>query len=187
MRQRTRLTLAILVGAGLAAIPLAVFAHSVSSVQGTVSCSGGYSITATGDVYGGVHLIVDLDGTTIENVAETGTSSVQTFGPFTGSGAHAGETISAEPSDGGAGANGVLVASPTVCPTPTPTPTATPSTTPTPVVVVSPPTIPPSASTPITGAGFLTPLIIGVIGLFVVLLGMCAMLWAVRSGETIHD
>jgi hypothetical protein len=160
-----RLITAIIVGAGLALIPIAAFAHSVATVQGTVNCSGGYSITATGDVYGTTNLVVDLGGTTISD-APTGQSGPNgdsnVYGPFTGSGATAGEAISAEPSDGGPGANGVLVASPAVCPTPTPTPTATPPPTPTPSAT-PPPVAPAGTNTPTTGAG--PGLIIGALAL----------------------
>ena len=97
----------------------AVLAHQVTRISGTVDCSGNYSISVTGDVYGGVHLVVTLGGTTIYDQAENGSSSVQTFGPFTGTGATAGEAIAAYPSDGGtsAGATGTLVAQPEVCKT----------------------------------------------------------------------
>lgn len=122
LRRLGAATLALgLAGAGLALTPLAVSAHDISTVAGTVNCSGDYSITATGDVYGGVSLIVDLGGTTIEDIAENGTSNAsQVFGPFTGTGATAGEAISAAPNDGGSGANGELVADPESCVTPLP-------------------------------------------------------------------
>lgn len=92
----------------------AVAAHNVSKVVGTVDCSGAYSITVTGDVYGGVILTVSLGGTNVYSQAQNGTSAVRTFGPFTGTGATAGEAIGAATSDGSS-TTGTLVANPAVC------------------------------------------------------------------------
>jgi len=75
-------------------------AHQVTKIVGTVDCQGNYSITVTGDVYGGVHLIVILGGNTIYDQAQNGTSATHDFGPFTGTGATAGESIMAKTSDG---------------------------------------------------------------------------------------
>ena len=142
---------AIIVGAGLALVPVAAFAHSISSVQGTVTCAGHYSITATGDVYYPVDLLVDLGGVQIADQAENADTSVRVFGPFTGIGAHVGEAISAAPSDGGHKANGFLtLLGPAVCSTPTPTPTPTPTATPTPTPTATPTPTPTATPTPTT-------------------------------------
>ena len=78
----------------------AVLGHNVQSISGTVDCSGNYSITVKGDVYNPVTLVVKLDGNIVYGPALQGTDeSVRTFGPYTGTGATAGETISASTSD----------------------------------------------------------------------------------------
>lgn len=111
----------------------AVLGHNVQSISGTVDCSGNYSITVKGDVYNPVTLNVKLDGAVIYGPTLQGTdTSVRDFGPFTGTGATAGEAISASTSDGSS-ASGVLVADPASCPTPTDPPTTPPTKAPTPV------------------------------------------------------
>lgn len=104
---------------GLAAGP--ALAHNAVTVGGTVDCQGNYSITGTADVWGGVHLIVDLGGSNVYNQADNGSDhSVKPFGPITGSGGSAGEAIHAYTSDNSGGATGTLVAQPSDC-TPPPT------------------------------------------------------------------
>ena len=123
-----------LIGAGaFVATAAVVSAHAIATVYGVVDCQGDYSITATGDVYGSVHLVVKLDGTIISD-AVTGQSGPGNafYGPFTGTGASPGESIAAYASDTHAGATGVLVLNSDGCSTPSPTPTATPSDSPSP-------------------------------------------------------
>lgn len=107
----------------------AVLGHNVQSISGTVDCSGNYSITVKGDVYNPVTLNVKLDGAVIYGPTLQGTdTSVRDFGPFTGTGATAGETISASTSDGSS-TSGALVLTGGPCATPTPSPTVTPTVT----------------------------------------------------------
>jgi hypothetical protein len=131
----------------------AVLAHNVATITGTVDCQGNYSITVHGEVYDGVRLIVKLDGTTIYDQAQNGSSAVQDFGPFTGIGATAGEAIEASTSDG-SHTSGTLVANPKTCdsPSPSPSPSPTPKVTPSPSVSTDPssspiPTPPTTATT----------------------------------------
>ena len=125
--------IAVLVAGLLLATPASVLGHNVASVSGTVTCQGAYSITVHGDIYGGVRLIVKLDGVTIYDQPQNGSTSVQDFGPFTGTGATPGETISAQTSDGSS-ASGTLTLAVSSCATPTPvvTPTASHTATTTP-------------------------------------------------------
>jgi hypothetical protein len=85
---------ALIIG-GLAIIgtPLVASAHTISNIVGTVDCQGDYSITATGDVYGGHRLEVTLGGNSIVDKAEYGSKASQDFGPFTGTGGSVGEAI----------------------------------------------------------------------------------------------
>lgn len=108
-----------------------VMGHHVNSISGTVDCDGNYSITVNGDVFDNVHLIVKLNGTTIFD-AVTGQQGggTNTYGPFEGTGAFAGETISAKPGDNNA-VEGTLALTQESCDevivTPTPDPTPEPS------------------------------------------------------------
>jgi hypothetical protein len=72
---RRMLAAPVLAATALIMGTVAVFAHNVTSVQGTAACNGTYSITATGDVYGGHFLKVTLNGSVIVNVAENGSQA----------------------------------------------------------------------------------------------------------------
>jgi hypothetical protein len=131
---------------------LVVSAHQVTAILGTVNCQGNYSITVTGDVYDGIHLIVTLGGTTIYDQAQNDTSATQTFGPFTGTGAAVGESIMAQTSDGSQTSSELtLTGDPCSTSTPTPTPTCTPTPTVTPTV--TPTEIPTPTTTPSNPGG----------------------------------
>ena len=153
MGTRSRLT-ALAMAACLVLVAVgAVSAHQAKSVSGTVDCSGNYTIIVRADVWGNTDLIVTLDGVTIWDQAGGGSdTSVRTF-TITGTGATAGETITAKTSDSGA-VTGTLEPVPALCsspsPTPTPTPTATPTPTPsaTPTATESPSQTPRATHTP---------------------------------------
>lgn len=134
MRRLFAIAAALLLVLAMAATAMA---HQVTKIVGTVDCQGNYSITVTGDVYDGVHLIVILGGTTIYDQAQNGTSATQTFGPFTGTGATAGESIVAKTSDGSQ-TSGELTLTGGPCSTPTPPPTPTPTTPPTATAAAGP-------------------------------------------------
>lgn len=117
------------------AVPVSAHHIDTGGVQGTVDCQGDYSITVTGDVYGTVKLVVTLGGNKINDAVtgQVGDKDGQTYGPFTGTGATAGEAIAAWPSDNApkngklnGEVDGSLVLNVESCSTPTPTPTPTP-------------------------------------------------------------
>jgi hypothetical protein len=120
MRTFAKAAMAAILGAALLGVSAgAVSAHNVNKIVGTVDCSGNYSITVTGDIWGGVHLFVKLGGVQIVDEVENGNNqAVRDFGPFTGSGATAGEAISAKTES--QTVSGKLVADPKECPTPEP-------------------------------------------------------------------
>ena len=92
-----------------------VLGHAVTAVSGTVDCAGNYTISVTGDVYGQVHLFVNVGTTLIDEGAQNGTTDPQTW-TFTGTGGSAGEAITAYPGDNrDAGATSTLVAQPSDC------------------------------------------------------------------------
>lgn len=97
--------------------------HHVNAIQGTVDCEGNYSITVTGDVFGTTNLIVWLDGKVIFD-GDTGQvgSVTSTYGPFTGVGATAGQSIEAKAQDNPNTVSGTLTLSQETCATPSPTP-----------------------------------------------------------------
>ncbi|MCL4367810.1 MAG: hypothetical protein M1337_01345, partial [Actinobacteria bacterium] len=68
-----------------------VLGHAVTAVSGTVDCAGNYTISVTGDVYDPVHLFITVGGTTIDEGLQGSNQSTRTFGPYTGTGAYAGE------------------------------------------------------------------------------------------------
>lgn len=151
-----RITRAAVTLAAIFAVALAgqASAHQAKSIQGTVDCDGNYAITVNADVWGGVHLIVKLDGAKIYDEAIPGNDqSVHAFGPFTGTGATAGMSISAKTSDNASGASGVLVADPSECVQPTEPPATEPPATEPPATeppATEPPaTVPPQTQPPV--------------------------------------
>ncbi len=93
-----------------------VLGHAVTAVSGTVDCAGNYTISVTGDVYDPVHLFITVGGTTIDEGLQGSNQSTRTFGPYTGTGAYAGEPIAAYPSDNPNNrATNTLVAQPSDC------------------------------------------------------------------------
>jgi hypothetical protein len=113
-----------LLAGGMVMATTVVSAHDVSAISGTVDCSGNYSITASGDVYGGVSAYIDLGGTTVKTyTSSTDTRSPNydiTSFPASGTGATVGEAISGTTSDNGGSANGVLTLIGGPCTTPPP-------------------------------------------------------------------
>ena len=101
------LAAALAIGGGGALLfgGVTAFAHDVTSIAGTVTCAGVYSISVTGDVYTGANLVVTLGSGPTGNVSDAvtgqtaGGPSLSPYGPFTGSGATVGEAITAYPSD----------------------------------------------------------------------------------------
>jgi hypothetical protein len=129
------------------AVPLALIlttvvaiGHQANSISGVVDCDGNYSIGVMADVWDNVHLIVTLNGSVISDEAIPGDDdSNRLFGYFTGTGAAAGDVISAYTSDNAQAATGELtVVEEPPCSTPTPSPTETPSATPVATPLVTP-------------------------------------------------
>lgn len=120
-----------------------VFAHHVAGIVGTVDCQGAYLIQVQADVFGGVHLVVTLDGVTISDAAVNGPDGGVLLYSFTGTGASAGEAITAKTSDNETVVSSTLTANPAECvtitPSPSPSPTPTPTKTPR---VTAPPSLP---------------------------------------------
>lgn len=102
-------------GLAIAILSLLLFAvpvagHDVQSIAGTVDCHGNFSITVQADVWADTHLIVTLGGNVIYDEAIPGDDqSSRTFGPFTGTGAHQSEAITAHTSDSEHVVSGQLV------------------------------------------------------------------------------
>lgn len=104
--------------------------HQVKTIQASAVCGGATTITVTGDVYGGVHLIVKVDGSVVFDQAQnTQDQSVRTFVINTNT-QPGGHVAKASTSDGSSVST--EFSTPQPCPTPKPTPTPTPPPSPTP-------------------------------------------------------
>jgi hypothetical protein len=122
------------------------FAHAPHTITGTVDCKGNYTIDGTADWWGGVSLVVTLDGSTVATYTTTEAdqdTSVRAFPEVTGTGASAGEAIGLYTSDNtGNVLPGTLVLTVQSCSTP---PASPPVSTPKPTPRPAPPV-------PLTGA-----------------------------------
>lgn len=146
------LRLALILGAvmalGLAGV---ASAHDVQSVSGTVACDGDYTITVHADVWLPTTLVVTLDGQPLSNPSPAVGSNHNSIDyVYTGTGASAGEVITARTSDESAqnGASGTLSQQEESCATPSPSPSPTPSPSPSPTPTASPPPTPSESPTP---------------------------------------
>lgn len=108
-------------------------AHHVISLSGSVNCQGEYDVEVSANVFGSTSLTTTLNGTIIgHETPGGGTTEADNYGnhdfSYTGTGAAAGDTITAYVSDSQAVTTAKLVLTQDSCPTPTPTPAPTPPT-----------------------------------------------------------
>lgn len=117
------LTLTLSVGVALG--------HQAKSISASAVCGGATTVVVKADVFGGVRLIVKVDGNVIFDEAQnTQDQSVRTFTIATTT-SPGGHSASARTSDQN-GSVSTEFTTPQPCPTPKPTPTPTPPPSPTP-------------------------------------------------------
>lgn len=129
-----------------------VFAHHVLSLSGTVDCDGNYTVNVSANVYGRTSLITTLNGDIIgTEFPGGGTEESDNFGNhdfmYVGSGAEAGDPITAKVSDSETITTAYLVLTQEVCVTEPPV-TEPPVTEP--PVTQPPVTEPPTTEPPVT-------------------------------------
>lgn len=108
-----------------------VLGHQAKSISASAVCGGATTIVVKADVWGGVRLIVSVDGATIYDQSQAGNDqSVRTF-TFNTTTSPGGHSASARTSDQN-GSVGAEFSTPQPCPTPTPKPTPTPTPPPSP-------------------------------------------------------
>jgi len=138
-----------------AAIALLAFtgvasAHQAKSITASAVCGGDTTVVVKADVWGGVSLIVSVDGAVIYNAPQGGNDqSVRTF-TFQTTTQPGGHTAAAKTSDQ---QTSVSTEFSTPQPCPTPTPSASPSPTPTPSTSPSAPVKTPRPTPPATSTG----------------------------------